>query len=166
MHSIFLHINVLHMLLNLRQIFWWTAHLPWNACQLACRLLVRVFLNHLSCCTWFWSCSSLNEKYYFAIDRTDGSLLVSDPNSRLVYRIPTRGETMGERQVLAGTGAKCQAWEKDCGDEGPANMARFTSPRGRWCFAGGKSFFGTFIIIIGVSITVYIHVCCVGSVQL
>ena len=66
-----------------------------------------------------------------------GYLLLSDTNSRQIYRVGAAGGAAGGRQrlkdapVVAGTGEQCVPFnDAHCGDGGQATQAALMSPRG------------------------------------
>ncbi|XP_072518552.1 teneurin-2 isoform X4 [Salminus brasiliensis] len=78
--------------------------------------------------------NSPSHKYYLAVDPVSGALLLSDTNSRQIYRVRSLsgGHPLLENaQVVAGTGEQCVPFdEARCGDGGKAVEATLMSPRG------------------------------------
>ena len=78
--------------------------------------------------------SSPTHKYYLAADPVTKGLVLSDTNSRQIYRVQslTGGQTLLENaQVVAGTGEQCMPFdEAHCGDGGKAVEATLMTPRG------------------------------------
>ncbi|XP_062309102.1 teneurin-2 isoform X2 [Osmerus eperlanus] len=78
-----------------------------------------------------------SHKYYLAVCPVTGDLLLSDTNSRKIYRVGAAGGAAGDRQrlkdapVVAGTGEQCVPFDDArCGDGGQATQAALMSPRG------------------------------------
>ncbi|XP_061690112.1 teneurin-3 isoform X3 [Syngnathoides biaculeatus] len=73
-------------------------------------------------------------RYYLATDPVTGQLLVSDTNSRRIYRPKSLSGTkdlQANAEVVAGTGDHCLPFdEKHCGDGGKAVEALLTGPKG------------------------------------
>uniref|UniRef100_A0A8C7MNC8 Teneurin-2 n=1 Tax=Oncorhynchus kisutch TaxID=8019 RepID=A0A8C7MNC8_ONCKI len=72
-------------------------------------------------------------KYFLAIDPVTGALLISDTNSRHIYRVRllTGGRLLSDSaEVVAGTGEQCLPFDERCGDGGKATEATLMSPKG------------------------------------
>ncbi|XP_053564649.1 teneurin-4 isoform X3 [Bombina bombina] len=73
-------------------------------------------------------------KYYLATDAITGSILLSDTNSRRVYRIKSTvvvKDVVKNSEVVAGTGDQCLPFDDTrCGDGGKATEATLNNPRG------------------------------------
>ncbi|XP_041440534.1 teneurin-4 isoform X7 [Xenopus laevis] len=73
-------------------------------------------------------------KYYLATDPITGAILLSDTNSRRVYKIKSTNvvkEFAKNSEVIAGTGDQCLPFDDTrCGDGGKATEASLNNPRG------------------------------------
>ncbi len=81
-------------------------------------------------------------RYHIAINPTDGSLYLSDPESYRILRIPqAKGKDVESNfEVVAGTGARCFP-DSDCGDGRRATDAKLSYPKGLAVSADGVLFF-------------------------
>ena len=64
-----------------------------------------------------------------AANPKDGTLWISEPNTRRVYRIEPDA-AIPKLEIMAGTGEECDILDETCGDGGPALKATFSALRG------------------------------------
>ena len=64
-----------------------------------------------------------------AANPKDGTLWISDPNRRRVYRIEPDAP-IPRLEIMAGTGEECDILDEACGDGGSALKAKFSALRG------------------------------------
>ena len=64
-----------------------------------------------------------------AANPKDGTLWISEPNKRRVYRIDPDA-AKPRLEIMAGTGEECDFLDETCGDGGPALKATFSALRG------------------------------------
>ncbi|XP_035680810.1 teneurin-3-like isoform X4 [Branchiostoma floridae] len=74
------------------------------------------------------------QKYYMAVDPTEGTLYVSDRSSHQIYRARSLTNIRNpdrNMELVAGTGAQCPPMDEErCGDGGSALRARLYNPKG------------------------------------
>ena len=76
-----------------------------------------------------------NYKYYLAASPLDGSVYLSDGQTRQIYRLRSltgMADMTDNLLVVAGSGEPClPSDEYRCGDGGPAEQAKLIDPKGR-----------------------------------
>lgn len=102
---------------------------------------------------------SPSHKYYLATDPVTGAILLSDTNSRRVYRVKSTTvvkDIVKNSEVVAGTGDQCLPFDDTrCGDGGKATEASLNNPRGNAGFTSSRNIAAHYNCIWKAS---YLHV--------
>ncbi|XP_077984531.1 teneurin-3-like [Glandiceps talaboti] len=86
-----------------------------------------------------------NVKYYLAVSPLDGSVYMSDSQTRQILKLPytlSPSDITNNKQLVAGTGSQCLPLDSNnCGDGGQAREAKLLGPKGLTVSQDGTIYF-------------------------